>query len=74
MKPISDSNIKIGVGYENNRFLSVEKINLIDSELKVKQIPFSSVNQSKGIEAFVSEQKKEIEVNFKKMQEVKKEK
>ena len=52
----------------------MEKINLIDSELKVKQIPFSSVNQSKGIEAFVSEQRKEIEVNFKKMQEVKKEK
>ncbi len=23
LKPISDSNIKIGVGYENNRFLSV---------------------------------------------------
>ena len=50
----------------------MEKINLIDSELKVKQIPFSSVNQSKGIEVFVSEQRKEIEVNFKKMQEVKK--
>ena len=43
-------------------------MNLIDSELKMKQIPtFSSVNQSKGIEVFLSEQKKDIELNFKKM-------
>ena len=49
-------------------------MNLIDGEMKVKPVPpFSSVNQSKGIEALVSEQKKEIEVNFKKIQDVKKE-
>jgi hypothetical protein len=43
--------------------------------MKVKQIPpFSSVNQSKGMEVFVSEQKRQIEINFKKIQEVKKEK
>ena len=34
LKPISDSNIKIGY---DNRFLNVQKMNLIDSELKIKQ-------------------------------------
>lgn len=49
-------------------------MNLIDGEMKVKPAPpFSSVNQSKGIDALVCEQKKEIEVNFKKIQDVKKE-
>ena len=43
-------------------------MNLIDGEMKVKPgPPFSSVNHSKSIEALVCEQKKEIEVNFKKI-------
>ena len=44
-------------------------MNLIDGEMKVKPgPPFSSVNHSKSIEALVCEQKKEFEVNFKKIQ------
>ncbi len=77
LKPISESSIKVDDSYKDNEFFSVEKINLIDGEMRMRQhvqqhgYPLANVADGQKLST-TSDHKSKSDVSFQRMEELKK--